>query len=81
MLHDPYNLISSQLHILDKYYEEELLPMFSSIFGIAVSPLLEYYINLGGLDSGFPDLFLYIDPVMAKRNEHGLSKKNEDILL
>ncbi|CAM0913163.1 unnamed protein product [Alopecurus aequalis] len=46
VLHDPNNIFSSQLHILEKYYEGNLHDFFSSAFGVRHGPCVEDYCQL-----------------------------------
>ncbi|KAJ4849705.1 hypothetical protein Tsubulata_018983, partial [Turnera subulata] len=46
VLHDRNNLFVSHYHSLDVYYVKELLPLFSSAFGVAESPSLADYLQL-----------------------------------
>jgi sacsin len=45
-LHDNCNLFDSQLHILDKFYEEDLLRFFSVAFEVKDMPDIEDYMKL-----------------------------------
>ena len=46
VLYDKNNLFSQQLHILDKYYDRELLDFFSITFGVRHGPCSEDYCKL-----------------------------------
>ncbi|WCJ20279.1 DNA binding ATP binding [Euphorbia peplus] len=46
ILHDKSNLFGSHFYYLDKYYDQELLPMFSSVFGVVELPSLDDYMKL-----------------------------------
>ncbi|XP_078181578.1 uncharacterized protein LOC144575354 [Carex rostrata] len=46
VLHDNCNLFNSQLHILDKFYEEDLLGFFSVAFEVKDMPDIEDYMKL-----------------------------------
>ncbi|KAK9270006.1 hypothetical protein L1049_025579 [Liquidambar formosana] len=46
VLHDKDNLFSCRLYSLDNYYEKELLPMFSSVFGVVEYPSFDDYMQL-----------------------------------
>ncbi|XP_022685248.1 uncharacterized protein LOC101771703 [Setaria italica] len=46
VLSDKNNLFSQQIHVLDKYYDKELLGFFSLAFGVRHGPDSEDYCNL-----------------------------------
>ncbi|KAL6296081.1 hypothetical protein ACE6H2_004223 [Prunus campanulata] len=46
VLHDRKNLFSSRLFCLEKFYKKELLPFFSSAFGVAENPSIDDYLQL-----------------------------------
>lgn len=46
VIHVVDNLFTNRLHVLDKYYEPELLPFFSHAFGVAQVPHLHQYLDL-----------------------------------
>ncbi|KAJ1702820.1 hypothetical protein LUZ63_002599 [Rhynchospora breviuscula] len=46
VLHDNSNLFASELHILDKFYEEDLLGFFSTAFNVKDEPDIENYVKL-----------------------------------
>ncbi|XP_077251764.1 uncharacterized protein LOC143890988 [Tasmannia lanceolata] len=46
VIHDKDDLFSSQLQVLDKFYEKELLPLFSLGFGVAITPSIDDYVQL-----------------------------------
>ena len=46
VLHDKDGLFSSQLKVLDKYFETELLDFFSNAFGVGKYPSVDNYCNL-----------------------------------
>ncbi|KAJ4746372.1 ATP/DNA binding protein [Rhynchospora pubera] len=46
VLRDNSNLFASQLHILDKFYEEDLLGFFSKAFNVKDEPDIEDYVKL-----------------------------------
>ncbi|XP_068313767.1 uncharacterized protein [Pyrus communis] len=46
VLHDTKNLFSSCLFSLDKFYNKELLPLFSSAYGVALNPSFSHYLQL-----------------------------------
>ncbi|KAM5569728.1 hypothetical protein ABKV19_016972 [Rosa sericea] len=46
VLHDKKNLFGSCLFSLDKYYSKELLPIFSSAFGVPENPSIKDYLLL-----------------------------------
>lgn len=46
LVHDSDNLFGSRMHVLDKYHEESVLPIFSSAFGVAENPSMEHYMKL-----------------------------------
>ncbi|OMO57453.1 hypothetical protein COLO4_35378 [Corchorus olitorius] len=46
VLCDKYQLFGSRLYALEDYYPEELLPMFTSIFGVAKFPSTDDYMQL-----------------------------------
>lgn len=46
VIHDKDNLFTHRLHVLDKYYEPELLCYFSHAFRVAWVPKLQQYIDL-----------------------------------
>ncbi|KAM5577872.1 hypothetical protein ABKV19_008283 [Rosa sericea] len=46
VLHDKQNLFLSFLCVLDEHYNEELLPVFSSAFGVAENPSFDHYVDL-----------------------------------
>ncbi|KAJ4728848.1 DNA binding ATP binding [Melia azedarach] len=46
VLHDKDGLFSSQLNVLDKYYDRELLGFFSRAFSVKSNPSLDDYFNL-----------------------------------
>ena len=46
VLHDKDGLFSSQLKVLDKYFELELLDFFSNGFGVGKYPSVDNYCNL-----------------------------------
>ncbi|KAK7818670.1 uncharacterized protein LOC111998780 [Quercus suber] len=46
VLHDKDGLFSSQLKVLDKYFEPELLDFFSNAFGVGKYPSVDNYCNL-----------------------------------
>ncbi|KAG6505450.1 hypothetical protein ZIOFF_037806 [Zingiber officinale] len=46
ILHDKHDLFGSQLFILDKYYDTELLEFFSRVFGVHLGPCLDDYCKL-----------------------------------
>ncbi|KAG6508895.1 uncharacterized protein LOC121980120 [Zingiber officinale] len=46
ILHDKVDLFSSQLFILDKYYDTKILDFFSRVFKVRVGPCLDDYCKL-----------------------------------
>ncbi|XP_068308008.1 uncharacterized protein [Pyrus communis] len=46
VLHDWKNLFGSCLFCLDKFYKKELLPVFSSAFGVSDNPSINNYVQL-----------------------------------
>lgn len=46
VLHDKNNLFSSQLHVLDKYYDVKLVDSFFPVLGVRFGPSAEDYCNL-----------------------------------
>lgn len=46
VLHDEKNLFRTSLCSLDQFYDEELLPLFSSAFGVAENPTIDHYLEL-----------------------------------
>ncbi|KAK9948530.1 hypothetical protein M0R45_004101 [Rubus argutus] len=46
ILHDRKNLFGCRLFCLDKFYKKELLPIFSSAFGVAEHPSINDYLQL-----------------------------------
>ncbi|KAJ3707083.1 hypothetical protein LUZ61_010788 [Rhynchospora tenuis] len=45
VLHDDSNLFASELHILDKFYEEDLLGFFSAAFNVKDEPDINDYVK------------------------------------
>ncbi|PPD86168.1 hypothetical protein GOBAR_DD16901 [Gossypium barbadense] len=46
MLYDKYKLFGARMYVLEDYYIKELLPMFTSIFGVAKFPSINDYLQL-----------------------------------
>ncbi|GLJ45921.1 hypothetical protein SUGI_0966850 [Cryptomeria japonica] len=46
VVHDDNGLFSGRLQILERYYEDTLLPFFSSNLGVSLHPRIEDYCNL-----------------------------------
>lgn len=46
VLHDEKNMFRTSLCLLDRFYDEELLPLFSSAFGVAENPTINHYLEL-----------------------------------
>ncbi|OMO50899.1 hypothetical protein CCACVL1_30167 [Corchorus capsularis] len=46
VLYDKFQLFGSRLYVLENYYSKELLPMFTSIFGVPKFPSTDEYMQL-----------------------------------
>ncbi|KAI5010705.1 hypothetical protein ZWY2020_012842 [Hordeum vulgare] len=61
VLHDKDNLFSPQLHVLDKYYDKQLLDFFSHVFGVRHDPSAEDHCKLWSTWESYVDAISLAD--------------------
>ena len=83
VLHDKDGLFSSQLKVLDKYFEPELLDFFSNAFGIGKYPSVDNYCNLWKVWEGSGHRLSYADccKFWSFVSKHGSAKTLADRLV